>query len=81
MYLVWCSALLALLCDTSFLVTHGSLQAIPANLDTYLQHLSALVRALSICSIHVDSIRMLTSIEGMFKLPKGHLNLVSKSAF
>ena len=37
-------------------------------------------RALFICSIRVGSTRLLTYVEGMFKLPKGHLNLVSKSA-
>jgi hypothetical protein len=42
MHLVRCSALLALVGDTStFLVTHYSFQAIPANFDTHFCRLSA----------------------------------------
>ena len=42
MHLVRCSALLALVGDTStFLMTHYSFQAIPANFDTHLRRLSA----------------------------------------
>ena len=45
MHLVRCSALLALLGDTSFPVMHKSFASasIPANFDTHLQRLSALV--------------------------------------
>jgi hypothetical protein len=91
MHLVRCSALLALMGDPFVLVSHGSFcanflvmhcsfQAIPANFDTHLCRLSAPASCL-LYSFHSCRQNWVVYIrEDLFKLPTGHLNLVSKSA-
>ena len=75
MHLVWCSALLALLGDTSF---PNDARIFSSNSRQFTQILTSnvclhSVCAFLICSIRVGRTSIPTYLEGLFKLPTGHL--------